>query len=177
MIRKIRNACLLAAVPLVFGLTTGVTKSAAEVNLNIGLNLPLIRFAEPPEVVVIPGTYVYAVPDVEADILFFEGYWWRPHRGQWFRSREYDGSWHRVSSKKIPRGLRNLPRDYRQRLSYGHERIPQHDVRKNWKKWEREKRWDRQHERGNGRPGNDRSNDGRPGKQNRGNHDRQDGRR
>ena len=79
MIRKIRKSCLLVIGALLLVLTGSATQSEAEVNVNIGVNLPAIRFAAPPEVVVIPGTYVYMVPDIDVDVLFFQVYWLRPY--------------------------------------------------------------------------------------------------
>jgi hypothetical protein len=46
-----------------------------------GVNVPPppeYTFPSPPEVAVIPGTYVYVVPDIPAEILFYHGYWYRP---------------------------------------------------------------------------------------------------
>ena len=43
--------------------------------------------------VVIPGTNVYAVPDVDADMFFYSGWWWRLWEGQWYRSRNYNSGW------------------------------------------------------------------------------------
>jgi hypothetical protein len=40
--------------------------------VSIGVNLPSVTFAAPPDVVVIPGTYVYIVPDVDVDVLFYQ---------------------------------------------------------------------------------------------------------
>ena len=66
----------------------------AEVNISIGIPLPpVIVFSSAPEVIVIPGTYVYAVPDIEVDIFFWQGWWWRPWEGRWYRSRYYDRDW------------------------------------------------------------------------------------
>jgi hypothetical protein len=150
MIRKMRKSCLLVIGALLLVLTGAATQSEAGVNVNVGINLPAIRFAAPPDVVVIPGTYVYIVPDIDVDVLFFQGYWWRPYEGHWYRSRNYKGSWRYVEHRRIPHGLRALPQDYRHRLSPGYERIPHRDVQRNWKKWEREKYWDRrgEHDRG-----------------------------
>ena len=125
-------------------LTGYAAQSEAAVNVNIGVNLPAYRFAAPPDVVVIPGTYVYMVPDIDVDVLFFQGYWWRPYEGRWYRSRDYKGSWIYVAPARVPLGLRQLPQDYRHRLSSEHERIPHGDVKRNWKKWEKEKHWDKQ---------------------------------
>jgi hypothetical protein len=41
----------------------------ARVSVNVGISLPPIVFGGPPELVVIPETNVYAVPDVDADIF------------------------------------------------------------------------------------------------------------
>jgi hypothetical protein len=148
MIRKMRKSCLLVIGVLLLVLTGYATQSEAGVSVNVGVNLPAIRFAAPPAVVVIPGTYVYMVPDIDVDVLFFQGFWWRPYEGQWYRSRDYKGGWRHVAPARIPSGLRALPQDYRHRLSPGHERIPHRDVQRNWKKWEKEKYWDRRGEQG-----------------------------
>ena len=59
------------------------------VRVNIPLPPPII-FPAPPQVAVIPGTNVYAVPDVKDDIFFYGGWWWRPWEGRWYRSHYYD---------------------------------------------------------------------------------------
>jgi hypothetical protein len=71
-------------------------------------------------------------------------------KGAGNRSRDYKGSWRYLAPASIPRGLRALPQDYRHRLSPGYERIPHRDVQRNWKKWEKEKYWDRRGEQGRG---------------------------
>ena len=166
MARKLRKSCLPLVAALLFVLTGATTQGEAGVNVyvgegevnvdlggegvnvNIGSNLPPLRFAAPPEVVVIPGTYVYMVPDIDADIMFYQGHWWRPYEGRWYRSQEYNGQWSYVEPGRIPSGLRALPQDYRHRLSPGYERIPHGDVKRNWKHWEEEKHWDRRAEQG-----------------------------
>jgi len=66
----------------------------AEVNISIGIPLPpVITFTMAPEVIVMPGTYVYVVPDIDVDIFFYSGWWWRPWEGRWYRSRYYDRDW------------------------------------------------------------------------------------
>jgi hypothetical protein len=171
MIRKTRKPCLLVIAALLLVLTGSATRSDAGVNVNlgeegvnvnigeegvnvrvrgegvnvnVGNNLPAFRFAAPPDLVVIPGTYVYIVPDINVDVLFFQDHWWRPYEGHWYRSRDYNGQWSYVEPGRIPSGLRSLPQNYRQRLSPGYERIPHRDVERNWEKWEKEKYWDRQ---------------------------------
>ena len=47
----------------------------AEVNVSIGIPLPPpVIFEAPPNVIVMPDTYgVYAVPDIDVDIFFWNG--------------------------------------------------------------------------------------------------------
>lgn len=148
MVGKTGKLCISIFGALLLAITVSATQGEARVNVNV--NLPAVSFGAPPEVVVIPGTYVYMVPDIEADVLFYQGYWWRPYEGRWYRSRDYRGGWSYVDSGRIPGGLRALPQDYRHRLSPGHERIPHGDVKKNWKKWEKGKYWDKRGEKGPG---------------------------
>lgn len=119
----------------------------AEVNVNIGINVPLPRLviSAPPAVVLIPGTYAYFAPDIEVDIIFYGGYWYRPHSGYWYRSVGYNGPWKYIVVDRVPRVLIDLPPGYRH-IPPGHERIPYGHLKKNWRTWEREKHWDRKHE-------------------------------
>jgi hypothetical protein len=148
MISKMKKSCLLVIGTLLLALTVAAAQSEAAVNVQV--NLPAIRFAAPPEVVVIPGTYVYMVPDIDTDVMFYQGYWWRPYEGHWYRSSDYKGRWSYVAPSRVPGGLRALPQDYRHRITPGHERIAHRDMQKNWKKWEKEKHWDKRDEQGRG---------------------------
>lgn len=124
----------------------------AEVNVGINIGIPLppaIVFTSPPQLIVLPGTYVYVSPDVDADIFFYNGWWWRPWEGRWYRSREYKSGWSYHNSvpsfyREIPRGWRN---DYRKRHWKGHkwdqQRIPHQEVQRNWKGWKENKHWEK----------------------------------
>ena len=64
--------------------------------------------------VVIPGTYIYAVPDIDVEIFFHQGYWYRPHEEHWYRSKSYNGPWAYLDSNRVPGvTLFDLPPDYR----------------------------------------------------------------
>ena len=118
--------------------------SIAEVDINIGINVgppPPVVIPVPPAVIVIPGTYVYVAPDVEVDILFYHGYWYRPHEGRWYRATVYNGPWIFVEPARVPGVLLHLPSDYHH-LPPGHARIPYGQLKKNWKTWEKERHWD-----------------------------------
>ncbi|MBN1473478.1 MAG: hypothetical protein JW914_02580 [Syntrophaceae bacterium] len=112
--------------------------------------LPPIAFPGPPRLVAIPETNVYAVPDVNDDIFFHGGWWWRPWQGKWYRSRQPDSGWgyYRETPsfhQSVPSSWKN---DYRQRRWQGHQweyqRVPYLQVEKNWQSWERDKHWENQ---------------------------------
>ncbi len=120
-----------------------LTRSEAQVSVDIHIGPPPpYRIAAPPPVVVIPGTYVYEVPDIDVDILFYGGYWYRPHEGRWFRARSYNGPWVYVANPRVPPAIIELPPDYR-RLPPGYRRIPYGQFKKSWAGWERDRYWDR----------------------------------
>lgn len=114
----------------------------AEVNINVGIGIPPIVVSAPPAVVVIPGTYVYVAPDIEEDVFFYRGYWWRSHGKRWYRAGDFGGPWIYISIERMPRALVHLPPRYKERHS-GLERMDHVHVKKHWKKWEAEKHWDR----------------------------------
>jgi len=123
----------------------------ARVDIGISISLPpLIVFAAPPEVVVIPETNVYVVPDLDVDIFFYNGWWWRPWEGRWYRSRQYNAGWVYYQSVpsfyvRIPSGWRD---DYREHRwggrQWDYQRIPHQQVQQNWRNWEKNKHWEKQ---------------------------------
>jgi len=140
-----------AAIFLVFIIAVPIS-AFAEVNVSIGISLPpLVVFQAPPQVVVIPDTIdVYVVPDIDVDIYFWNGWWWRPWGGRWYRSRNYDRNWVYYDAAPsfyfdIDLGWRDY---YRARNWHGHrweyERIPYDRLQKNWKNWKRNKHWEKQ---------------------------------
>jgi len=110
-----------------------------QVDVNIGFPPPFV-FHAPPPVVVIPGTYVYMVPDIDARVLFYRGHWYRPHGERWLRAHRYDGPWMHVVPRHVPHALMKLPRHYHS-LPPGHHRISHGELKANWGKWERKKHW------------------------------------
>ncbi len=126
--------------------------SVAAVDIHVSIPLPpLITFPAPPEVVVIPETYVYFVPEIEEEIFFYDGWWWRPWQGRWYRTRQYNSGWVYYKSvpsfyAKIHSGWRN---DYRDRRWKGHpwsfQPIPYHQLQQNWGSWKKNRYWEKQH--------------------------------
>lgn len=138
----IRTLILLVAVlvPL---------SASAQIGVNVNINVPLpppIVFAAPPQVVVLPETDVYVVPDVEAEIFFSRGWWWRPWEGRWYRSRYYDRGWvfYRAAPppfyRRVPPGWRHDFHEHRWKgREWKHERIPHEHVQHNGRGGDR--RW------------------------------------
>ena len=144
--RKMFLWTMLLALALAFPLST-----MAEVSVGIGISLPpLVVFASPPELVVIPETYVYVVPGSDVDIFFYNGWWWRPWEGRWYRSRYYDSGWgyyQRVPSfySRVPSGWRNDYRDRRWRgQEWNHRPIPHNQLQKSWSYWQKNNHWEKQ---------------------------------
>jgi hypothetical protein len=121
------------------------SRGLAEVNVNIGIGVPLpsVVIPAPPSVLLIPTTYVYFVPDVEVDILFYHGYWYRPHQGHYYRATSYNGPWVGIAPSSVPSAISHVPSEFR-RVPPGQQRIPHGELKKNWKTWEKEKHWDNQ---------------------------------
>jgi len=139
------NCTVMGAILLI--LSGFSVQVQAQVEVNIGISVPLpppLVIPAPPAVVLIPRTRVYLAPDIEADLLFYRGWWYRPHGGHWFRSRYYQGPWVFLHPTKLPRPLLSLPSDYR-RIPPGQQKIPYGQLKKKWTKEnvkaKKEKKW------------------------------------
>jgi len=139
---KMKNVAFSIIGAMLLILTGFSVQGRAFVNVGIGINIPAYTFAAPPRMVVIPGTYAYVVPDINADILFYHGYWFRPYGGRWYRATSYNGPWVYISTTRVPTVLVNLPPHYR-RISAEYRRIPYGEFHGNWRRWERERYWER----------------------------------
>ena len=141
---------LLGAILLGLAIV-GPGRALAEISVGIGISLPPpVVFEAPPAVVVLPDTDdVYVVPDIDVDIFFWNGWWWRPWEGRWYRSRYYDRGW--AYYNHVPRfyfdvepGWRGY---YRSHDWHGHrwnyERIPDQRLRANWYNWRNNRHWER----------------------------------
>jgi hypothetical protein len=135
---------LLALVSFFPGMTM------AAVDINIGISLPSIVFEAPPDVIVLPDTNdVYVVPDIDVDLFFWNGWWWRPWEGGWYRSRYYNRGW--AYYNNVPSFYFDVDpgwrRYYREHNWYGHrwnyQRIPNRRLQQNWKNWHDNRHWER----------------------------------
>ena len=135
----------------VFGLTAllwsvfalvGTKETLAGVQFNVNIGPPPIVVAAPPEMVAVPGSQVYFVPQPGIDVFFFGGYWWSPRGDRWYRAGAYNGPWSVINRRYVPGPVIGVPRDYRQR--FARERhIP-------YGQWNREHGHGMKEERGHG---------------------------
>ena len=124
-------------------------RAGVDVGISISLPQPIV-FVAPPALIVLPETYIYVVPGIEEEIFFYNGWWWRPWEGRWYRSRNYDSGWNRY--QKTPSFYRQIPRDWRNDYrehrwkgnQWDHREIPHHQVQKNWDSWQKNKHWEKQ---------------------------------
>ena len=137
---------LLVAALVAMGVVAAPQVSSAQVEVNVGVRIPLpplprFVFPAPPVLIVVPETYMYVAPDVDIDVVFYQGYWYRPHSGRWYRASGYDGPWIVLAEKQVPHAFKKLPPGFRS-VKPEVERIPYQQVKKNWKQWEKERHWD-----------------------------------
>jgi len=131
MKRNVRALYIFIIVVLLGIIHPGRGNAGVDVHVNIGFPPPIMIHAEP-ELVLIPRTNAYIIPDVDIDILFHNGYWYRPHKGYWYRADSYNGPWISIVPAKIPVALLELPPDYR-RIAQGQNRVPYGKIKNNWK--------------------------------------------
>ncbi len=142
---------LLPIAALLFLSSFGVGDARAGVSVNINLGPPPIVVAAPPEVVMVPESRVYFVPDIDIDVFFYAGYWWSPRGNRWYRARAYDGPWVHMAPSGVPRAVVYMPRDYRTRYGHGH-RYPYGQWKQEHPRWEKEnrkahRRWEKEREK------------------------------
>ncbi len=88
----------LLGISAVFLVLSGFySQSYAGVSVGVGVGValpPPIVVETPPAMVALPGaTGVYVAPEVSVDLFFWNGWWWRPWGGYWYRSHYYNRGW------------------------------------------------------------------------------------
>jgi hypothetical protein len=58
---------------------------------------PAVVVHAKPRLVVVENTELYYAADMEADLFFYSGLWYRPYRGYWYRAEAHAGPWVRIS--------------------------------------------------------------------------------
>jgi hypothetical protein len=103
-----RLAIPCVAIALV-SLSVGFSRtSAAQVNVQVQIGVPTVRFETVPALVVVsPGVQV--VPDYDEEVFFVNGWYWYRSGPTWYRTRDHRGGWVVAHGREVPRGLQRIP--------------------------------------------------------------------
>ena len=143
--KKLLLGTILLGLVIVFPIP-----SMAGVNINVGINLPPIGFSGPPAVVAMPeANGVYFVPGIAVDLFFWNGWWWRPWEGRWYRSHYYDRGWAYYDS--VPHFYYDVDphwREYYRNHNWNGHRwdykpVPYRDHKQNWEGWDNNRYWEK----------------------------------
>jgi hypothetical protein len=88
--------------------------------------------------------------DAGVDIFFWNGFWWRPWEGRWYRSPYYDRGWAYFDS--VPGFYSDVDPHWRgyyhnhiwQGHSWNYQPIPHAQLQQNWKTWQSNRSWGNQ---------------------------------
>jgi hypothetical protein len=145
--KKMLVGTMLFALAMVVPIST---MAAVNISVNISLPPPIV-FQAPPDVIAMPDTNdVYVVPNIDADLFFWNGWWWRLWEGRWYRAQYYNRGW--AYYNNVPSFYFGVDPGWRGYYSdhhwYGHpwnhERIPYQQLKRNWKNWQNDRYWERQ---------------------------------
>jgi hypothetical protein len=97
------------------GLLSVASAAAQDVKINIGLgapSLPPVVVGPPPQLVVVPGTSVYYVPEAPANLFFYKGRYYTVANDVWSTAPAYNGPWAVIQIGKIPPPVLAVPMQY-----------------------------------------------------------------
>jgi len=148
-----RRLVILAAVlaPLLAtGFPSPVQAQSVGLSIRIGERYRGDRlvFRQRPRMVVVPNTRVYYVQNSDVDVYRYGRFYYANESGRWYRSRDYRGPWVYVRARTVPRQIYAVPTNYRR------------GWRGDYNYW-RNRDYDRDYDRGDGRRDRDRWDDRR----------------
>ena len=103
---------LLAAGILTAIAPAGRSGAGVDVHVNIGPPPPAVVFEHEPEVVLVPSTRVYYVPNQDYDLFRYGGYWYLDRGGYWYRASAYNGPFEAVRYETVPHAIVVVPASY-----------------------------------------------------------------
>jgi len=99
--------------------TTLATPAQATVMLNVGVHVgdsppppPAFVFDSEPEVILVPATRVYYVPQQDFDLYRYGRYWYINRGGWWYRSAGYRGPFGYIGYDRVPASILRVPPKY-----------------------------------------------------------------
>ncbi len=143
---------LLCGIMLLALVTVVSVPTMAQVSINVNVPLPPpIVFNAPPNVVALPDTPdVYACPEINVDLFFYNGWWWRLWDGRWYRSHNYDRGWGYFNHaprfySSVDPGWRGYYQNHSWRGNqWAYERVPYQRLQQNWQSWHNSQYWSKQ---------------------------------
>ncbi len=134
------TGCIITATASVPRTTVRPAPDDDDTNVRV-VGPPAVVVVDDPELVVIPGTYVYWL-DGQEGVYFYGGGWWRAWDGYWYRADVYNGQWVRVELGHVPHPVTHLPYGWHENR-YDAPRVHWYDARNHWRGWENDKYWDK----------------------------------
>jgi hypothetical protein len=108
----LQSVCVLLVI-LVFAGCAGAPK---ELPMDPSAAEPPVVFEMPEIICVAEKQGIAFVPDLPIDIFNYESKWFWKIRDTWYWSRTYMGMLYELTSKQVPKPLRNFGVDYRTTL-------------------------------------------------------------
>lgn len=99
------NKAMWLAVALLLGAPAA---THAQVNVQVQVALPTIRFETRPALVTV-SEGVEVVPDYPEEVFFRDGWYWHRSGGRWYRMRDHRGGWVLVERRSVPVVLVGIP--------------------------------------------------------------------
>jgi hypothetical protein len=140
-----RLSTWITCLGIVLALSSPISGAYARTRVSVDLHFgdryrgPDVAFEEEPDVVVVPGTRVYYVPDYDYDIYQCGRYWYYNYDGGWYRSGSYRGPWIYVGYRSVPRQISYVPYRYRKHWREFRDEPRYRDGRD--RDWDRGKEW------------------------------------
>lgn len=141
---------VMAALWVIAATTAGTAE--AGVMLNVGVHVgdppppPAYVFDDEPEVILVPSTRVYYVPEQEFDLYRYGRYWYINRGGWWYRAAGYRGPFAYIDYDRVPSSVLRVPPKYHRHPLGGPpgqmKRAYQPEARREWhgpppKHWDR----------------------------------------
>jgi len=114
---KNRVLALTAALAAATTMTLA-TASHAGTSLNVDLHIgdapppPRYVFEDEPEVILVPSTRVYYVPEREFDLYRYGRFWYINRGGWWYRASTYRGPFGYIAYDRVPVSILRVPGKY-----------------------------------------------------------------
>lgn len=83
--------------------------AAAQVNLQVQIAVPTIRFETAPVLVQVTPS-VQVVEDYDQEVFFVDGWYWYRSGPTWYQTRNHRGGWVVVHERSVPPTLVHIPR-------------------------------------------------------------------